>query len=172
MKVFIGYISLSGNTERMAVIIKDRLAACGCNVEMERLDTIEADTLKDYDLVLIGSYTWNKEELPYEAMEFYEELGQADVHGVKAACFGSDDLFYTNTYTAIDIFLKKMKGSGAYVYDKTLKIHQKTTTYDQTKKCEDFADQVLRWSNKRKKWRLFSRSRVLNIPHYVKSVSL
>ncbi|WP_053178207.1 flavodoxin domain-containing protein [Peribacillus loiseleuriae] len=172
MKVFIGYISLSGNTEKMAVIIKDRLAACGCEVEMERLDTIEADTLKGYDLVLIGSYTWNKEELPYEAMEFYEELGQADVHGVKAACFGSDDLSYENTYTAIDMLLEKMKDHGAYVYEETLKIHQKTTTYNQIKMCENFADQVLMWGNKRKKWRLFSRRRVLNIPHYVKSASL
>ncbi|WP_051404831.1 flavodoxin domain-containing protein [Bacillus cihuensis] len=172
MKVFIGYISLSGNTEKMAVIIKDRLAAAGCKVEMERLDRLETDTLKDYDLVFIGSYTWNKDELPYEAIEFYEELGQADVYGVKVACFGSDDLSYTNAYTAIDMLLKKMKDHGSNVYGETLKIHQKTTTYNQIKRCEDFADQVLMWSTKRKKWRLFLRSRALNILHYAKPASL
>ena len=52
MKVFIGYVSLSGNTEKMAVIIKNRMKAAGCKVYMERLDTVEVDTLKDFDLSL------------------------------------------------------------------------------------------------------------------------
>ncbi|MCO0600655.1 hypothetical protein NGI46_25320 [Peribacillus butanolivorans] len=54
MKVFIGYVSLSGNTEKMAVIIKNSMKAAGCKVYMERLDTVEVDTLKDFDLAFIG----------------------------------------------------------------------------------------------------------------------
>ncbi|MEY8191743.1 flavodoxin domain-containing protein [Peribacillus simplex] len=67
MKVFIGYVSLSGNTEKMAINIKNRMKAVGCEVYMERLDTVEVDALKDFDLAFIGLYTWNLEDLPYEA---------------------------------------------------------------------------------------------------------
>ena len=57
MKVFIGYVSLSGNTEKMAINIKNRMKAIGCEVYMERLDTVEVDALKDFDLAFIGLYT-------------------------------------------------------------------------------------------------------------------
>ncbi|MFK4392173.1 flavodoxin [Peribacillus frigoritolerans] len=53
MKVFIGYVSLSGNTEKMAININNRMKAVGCEVYMERLDTIEVDALKDFDLALL-----------------------------------------------------------------------------------------------------------------------
>ncbi|MFE4349837.1 hypothetical protein [Peribacillus butanolivorans] len=40
MKVFIGYVSLSGNTEKMAVIIKNRMKAAGCKLIWPLLDYI------------------------------------------------------------------------------------------------------------------------------------
>lgn len=56
MQVFIGYASLSGNTEKMAFVIKKRLMAVGCKVHMEELDTVEVDTLKEFDLAFFGLY--------------------------------------------------------------------------------------------------------------------
>ncbi|MDQ0882504.1 flavodoxin domain-containing protein [Peribacillus sp. V2I11] len=95
MKVFIGYVSLSGNTEKMAINIKNRMKAVGCEVYMERLDTVEVDALKDFDLAFIGLYTWNLEDLPYEANEFYEEIDQVDFAGVKVAFYGAGDLTHS-----------------------------------------------------------------------------
>ncbi|MBK5502543.1 flavodoxin domain-containing protein [Peribacillus sp. R9-11] len=63
---------------------------------MERLDTVEVDTLKDFDLAIIGLYTWNKEDLPYEANELYEEIEQVDFQEVKVAFLGAGDLTQQN----------------------------------------------------------------------------
>ncbi|KQU20906.1 hypothetical protein ASG65_22630 [Bacillus sp. Leaf13] len=172
MKVFIGYVSLSGNTEKMALIIKNRMKAAGCKVYMERLDTVEVDTLKDFDLAFIGLYTWNKEDLPYEANEFYEEIEQVDFQGVKVAFFGAGDLTHTKPCAAINILSDKMKEYGFHVFEKILKIHQESSTYDQIKKCEDFAVYAHIWGNKRKKWRFLSWNRVLSIPKCQKSAYL
>ncbi|MFD9625298.1 flavodoxin domain-containing protein [Peribacillus muralis] len=155
MKVFIGYVSLSGNTEKMAINIKNRMMAVGCEVYMERLDTVEVDTLKDFDLAFIGLYTWNQDDLPYEAHEFYEELDQADFPGGKVAFFGAGD--------AIHILSAKMKICGFTVYDRVLKMEQETPAHDQ---CEDFADQALSWGSKRMKWRFILTNLMQNNPKY------
>ncbi|MEJ9231558.1 flavodoxin domain-containing protein [Peribacillus butanolivorans] len=161
MKVFIGYVSLSGNTEKMAVIIKNRMKAAGCKVYMERLDTVEVDILKDFDLAFIGLYTWNKEDLPYEANEFNKEIEQVDFQGVKVAFFGAGDLTHTKPCAAINILSDRMKEYGFHVFEKILKIHQ-----------ESSADHALIWGNKRKKWRFLSRNLVLSIQKYQKSAYL
>ncbi|MGE7758654.1 flavodoxin domain-containing protein [Peribacillus sp. NPDC097895] len=172
MKVFIGYVSLSGNTEKMAINIKNRMKAVGCEVYMERLDTVEVDTLKDFDLAFIGLYTWNHEDLPYEANEFYEEISQVDFHGVKVAFFGAGDLNHPKPCAAIHILSDKMKEYGFDVYDRVWKTHQESTTYDEIRKCEVFADQALIWGSKRKKWRFFLWNRMLGNPKYQKSAYL
>lgn len=166
MKVFIGYVSLSGNTEKMAIIMKNRLTAAGCKVYMERLDTVEVDTLKEYDLAFIGLYTWNKDEVPYEAKEFYEEIEQIHPPNVKVAYFGSGNLNDENPCAAIHILSEKMKERGFQVYDSILKVHQEPTTYDQVKKCEEFADHALIWGRKKRKWRFLSLNGMLLFPRY------
>ncbi|MGE6376068.1 flavodoxin domain-containing protein [Peribacillus muralis] len=172
MKVFIGYVSLSGNTEKMAVNIRNQMMAVGCEVYMERLDTVEVDTLKEFDLAFIGLYTWNQEGLPYEANEFYEELDQADLHGVKVALFGAGDLSQPKPCGAINILSDKMKRCGVAVYTRVLKIDKEAPAYDMARKCEDFADQALGWGSKRKKWRFFIWNRMQNNPKYQKTAYL
>ncbi|MFC5360561.1 flavodoxin domain-containing protein [Peribacillus frigoritolerans] len=172
MKVFIGYVSLSGNTEKMAINIKNRMKAVGCEVYMERLDTVEVDALKDFDLAFIGLYTWNLEDVPYEANEFYEEIDQVDFAGVKVALFGAGDLTHSKPCAAIDILSDKMKRFGFDVYDRVLKLHQESSTYEQWRKCEDFAEHALIWGSNRKKWRFSMWDRMLGSPKYQKSVFL
>jgi flavodoxin I len=172
MKVFIGYVSLSGNTEKMAISIKNRMKAVGCEVYMERLDTVEVDALKDFDLAFIGLYTWNLEDVPYEANEFYEEIDQVDFAGVKVAFFGAGDLTHSKPCAAIDILSDKMKRFGFDVYDRVLKIHHESSTYEQLRKCEDFAEHALIWGSNRKKWRFFMWDRLLGSPNYQNSVFL
>lgn len=172
MKVFIGYVSLSGNTEKMAVNIKNRMLAVGCEVYMERLDTVEVDTLKEFDLSFIGLYTWNQEGLPYEANEFYEELDQADFHGVKVALFGAGDLSQPEPCGAINILSDKMKQCGFAVYDRVLKIDQEAPAYDRVRQCEDFANRALSWGSKRKKWRFLVWNRMQNNHKYRKTAYL
>ncbi|WP_285767168.1 flavodoxin domain-containing protein [Peribacillus sp. SI8-4] len=172
MRVFIGYVSLSGNTEKMAVNIKNRMMAVGCEVYMERLDTVEVDTLKDFDLSFIGLYTWDQEELPYEANEFYEELVQADPQGVKVALFGAGDWSQPRPCGAIDIVSNKMKSCGFAVYDRVLKIDQEAPAPDRIRQCEDFADRALSWGSKRKKWRFFIWNRMQNNPKYQRTAYL
>ncbi|TWE03730.1 flavodoxin I [Peribacillus frigoritolerans] len=172
MKVFIGYVSLSGNTEKMAISIKNRMKAVGCEVYMERLDTVEVDALKDFDLAFIGLYTWNLEDVPYEANEFYEEIDQVDFTGMKVAFFGAGDLTHSKPCAGIDILSNKMKQFGFDVYDQVLKIHHESSTYEQISKCEDFAEHALIWGSNRKKWRFLMWDRMQGSHKYQKSVFL
>lgn len=85
---------MSGNTEDIAMIIKDTLKENGFDVAIQEMDDVDADSLAEYDLLLIGTYTWGDGDLPYEAESFYDEVSSLDLKGKKAACFGSGDYAY------------------------------------------------------------------------------
>lgn len=65
MRVLIGYISMSGNTEEIAEILKNVLVLKDCEVDMEYLDQIEAETMLAYDCAFIGTYTWGDGDMPH-----------------------------------------------------------------------------------------------------------
>ncbi len=53
MKILITYFSNTGNTEKVANAIKESLE--GHHVELKKVDNIIAESLKDYNLVFLGS---------------------------------------------------------------------------------------------------------------------
>lgn len=57
-KALIAYASMSGNTEDIAMIIKDTLREYGFDVTIQEMDDVDTDSLAEYDLLLIGTYTW------------------------------------------------------------------------------------------------------------------
>lgn len=88
-KALITYASMSGNTEDIAGIIKDTLQEYSLDIDCIDMDDAEASALTSYDYVLIGTYTWGDGDLPYEAEDFFEEVQQLQLNGLKTACFGS-----------------------------------------------------------------------------------
>ncbi|MGM0836508.1 MAG: flavodoxin [Bacillota bacterium] len=147
MRIFVGYVSMSGNTEDMAAIIKEELLFAGCEVEMESLETIEVVELLTYDGIILGSYTWGNGDLPYEAEDFYEELNDWNLDGMFAACFGSGDHAYPKFCAAVDTLAHKLEERGGCLYPERLKMELSPETNEQMADCRQFARFFLSWIN-------------------------
>ncbi|MGD6781656.1 flavodoxin [Sutcliffiella horikoshii] len=148
MRIFIGYVSMSGNTEDIANILQDELLAKGCEVVLECLDTVDVEEITTYNGIFIGSYTWGDGDLPYEAEDFYEELNELKLNSIPAACFGSGDHTYPKFCAAVDTFSEKLKSCGAAVYDQTLKVESSPETQEQELECRQFAQRFITWVKK------------------------
>ncbi|UBZ22745.1 hypothetical protein JS608_01863 [Bacillus amyloliquefaciens] len=57
-KALMIYASMSGNTEDIAGIIKETLSGHQIAVDCLDMDEADADSLKAYDYVFVGTYTW------------------------------------------------------------------------------------------------------------------
>src|SRR5690625_114157 len=104
-KILMVYASLSGNTEIVTDIIEGNLQQLGHEVVVKSFDfdVIEMDELADYDAVLVGTYTWDDGELPYEAEDFYIDLEGANLTGQIFGVYGSADSFYDTYGLAIQL---------------------------------------------------------------------
>lgn len=146
MNIFIGYVSMSGNTEDIANILKDTLISAGCEVVMDSLETVDIKSILDYDCIFIGAYTWGDGDLPYEAEEFFEELTQLDLSGIYAACFGSGDHAYPQFCAAVDTFANQLDERGCHVFHRRLKIELNPETAEQIDECQQFAQSIYEWA--------------------------
>lgn len=150
MKVFIGYLSMSGNTEDMASILKNVLEFKGCDIDMGCLDETEVDNILAYDCIFIGAYTWGDGDLPYEAEDFFEDLDVHDLSGIQAACFGSGDHAYPKFCAAVDELADKLSERGANVFQQRLKIELNPETEEQILECQQFAESAYEWAVRNK----------------------
>ncbi|TVP88395.1 MAG: flavodoxin, partial [Alkalicoccus sp.] len=102
MSVLIVYATLSGHTEELAEMIKERLEKAGLEVLVEEAYDTEAGNFHEYEAVILGSYTWGDGDVPDDMMDLYEELEEKDLHGHQFAVFGSGDTGYMHFAGAVD----------------------------------------------------------------------
>lgn len=123
-KILMIYASQSGNTEMITDIIAHHLTELGHEVVIKSFDfdAIDMDTLTDHDAVLVGTYTWDDGELPYEVEDFYVDLEDADITGLLFGVYGSADSFYDTYGLAIDLVADRARNLGASVVSERLKI--------------------------------------------------
>lgn len=142
-KILMVYASLSGNTEIVTDIIEGNLQQLGHEVVVKSFDfdVIEMDELADYDAVLVGTYTWDDGELPYEAEDFYIELEHADIEGKIFGAYGSADSFYDTFGLAIDLMADRARNLGADVLDERLKIDLMPEADDE-ERCANYAKKI------------------------------
>lgn len=108
------YTSLTGNTEACAEIVSAQLEEHGIDVTMEDVMLSEPGDFLDYDIVLVGSYTYGVDGvLPDEMEEFHEELAELDLSGKVYGVFGSGDDFYPVFCSAVDDFEEQFEKAGA-----------------------------------------------------------
>lgn len=118
------FASLTGNTEEMANIVAETLEERGISVEI--LDAMQADVQEflDYDICLVGSYTYGVDGvLPDEMIDFHEELGELDLTGKVFGVFGSGDDFYEVFCAAIDFFEEQFLVTGATQGGESVKVN-------------------------------------------------
>lgn len=108
------YTSLTGNTEACAEIVSAQLEEHGIDVTMEDVMLSVPEDFLDYDIVLVGSYTYGVDGvLPDEMEEFHEELAELDLSGKVYGVFGSGDDFYPVFCSAVDDFEEQFEKAGA-----------------------------------------------------------
>ena len=118
------FASLTGNTEEMAEIVAAELEANDINVEILDVMQADAEDFLDYDICLVGSYTYGVDGvLPDEMIDFHEELGELDLTDKIFGVFGSGDDFYEVFCAAIDFFEDQFKKTGATQGGESVKIN-------------------------------------------------
>ncbi|SHG47177.1 flavodoxin [Ornithinibacillus halophilus] len=142
-KILIIYTSMTGNTELMAEAMEAHLNRKNHEVTMKNFefDPFDIKELMDYDAALVGTYTWDDGEIPYEVEDFYDELDEVDLTGKPCGVFGSADSFYDCYGGAVDLMAMRLFQAGATKQAKRLKVDLEPSDED-IRKCEQMADEI------------------------------
>lgn len=144
-KVLMVYASLSGNTEIITDIIAEHLTEIGHQVVVKSFDfdVIDMTTLHEYDAVLVGTYTWDDGELPYESEDFYIDVETVDISDIIFGVYGSADSFYDTYGLAIDLMADRIKNQGGNLLAERLKIDLEPNNSDMPL-IEEFVNRISR----------------------------
>jgi len=88
-KIGLFYGTDTGNTERVADLIKDAFG--GDMVEVHDIATSKASDFDQYDKIILGQPTWYYGELQSSWDDFWEDFKGIDFTGKTVACFGLGD---------------------------------------------------------------------------------
>lgn len=96
-RAIICYLSYSGNTEEVAQLIEHKLRTDEINVDMHEIGIDPPVDMEVYDLIFLGTFTWDQGRTPDEMKEFVLEIGYKPeniaVFGSGDTQFGGDELF-------------------------------------------------------------------------------
>lgn len=98
MKILIAYHSFSGNTEEIAEMIQDRLNHHGYQPELYEIGMgAYFPELSNYDIVMLGTFTWDLGSTPAEVKDFVADVGYKPdniaVFGSGETQFGGEEMF-------------------------------------------------------------------------------
>jgi len=97
MNVLIAYFTYSGNTEEIAEIIEKRLLEQGVSVDMYEIGFGVIPDVATYDVIFLGTFTWDYGATPDEVKDFIREVGYKPdnmaIFGSGDTQFGGDALF-------------------------------------------------------------------------------
>lgn len=139
------YASMTGNTEEIADIFGETLEKHGIEVDIEECVTVSPEDLLDYDICLVGAYTYDFGEIPDEFVDFYEEMAEVDFSGKICASFGSGDTFYDDYCLLVDFIQTRFKEQGGTIAGEGIKVDLDPDTDDIAAietLCEAIVDQV------------------------------
>jgi flavodoxin short chain len=139
-KVLIVYGSTTGNTEYAAGVIEKTLSESGYQVELMDAADIDARDMKgDYELVFLGSSTWNdrESEIQEDMRSIYETLEDSELDGKLVATFGCGDETYENFCAAVDLLSERAESLGASLLSDGLKIDGDP---------RNFEDEIVEWT--------------------------
>ena len=148
MNTIIVFASMAGTTELMAQTIASELMKAGEQVTVKDAFEADAEELKSYERILIGSYTWGDGDLSDEIAGIYDELAKIDLTGKKAAAFGSGDTSYKHFARAVDILEEALKMQGCEIITNGLKVDSWSENEEEIEtKCKSYAKELLSLSS-------------------------
>ncbi|MDW0118846.1 flavodoxin [Sporosarcina thermotolerans] len=93
----IAYASWSGNTEEVAEIVEETLLSEGLDVTVHRIGNGPIPNPRQFDAMIIGSFTWDKGATPDKVKDFVADISYKPenvyVFGTGDTQFGGDELF-------------------------------------------------------------------------------
>lgn len=144
MKLLIGYVSMSGNTEDIANLIRHTWQDAGHDVSIsDDLESLRIEQFAEYDAVILGTYTWGDGDVPYEAEDFVYDLEESSLNGLPCAAFGSGDTDYPKYCAAVDTVEQAFQTAGGHVLVPALKIEFDPDTDEKKEACFTFANTFL-----------------------------
>lgn len=137
------YASMTGNTEEMSEAVAEGIREEGGELVMKSVLDANVSELKQYEGILLGTYTWGDGDLPDEFLDFYDEMDHIQLKYKRAAVFGSCDSAYLAYGAAVDTLIEKLKELGADVVLPGLKIEMTPSSQDK-ETCKEFGRQFVR----------------------------
>ncbi len=137
-KVLLAYASMSGNTEAIADVIEEVLVEEKLTVNRLEVFDLTPEDIRDFDYIILGSYTWGDGELPDEFLDFYDEMDDIDFSQKKVAIFGSGDMAYDIFCGAVDLLEEKVQSQGGTLMTEGLKVELAPYGED-VEKCKAYA---------------------------------
>lgn len=144
MKCTLLYGTLSGSTMTAAGIVSDVLTAAGHQVDTIMVDGATKDQIKDSQLVIFGSPSWEDEgkdgqPLP-DMTKFLKTLTAEDLDGKKIAIFGLGDTSYQHFCGAVDVMTELLKTLKAASIIEPLRVDRYYSLPDNETKTRQWAD--------------------------------
>src|SRR5690606_31497450 len=113
MKTIIVFGSFVGNTETMAGYIRDGLSQSGMQCDVRDVMDVSADILNDYDLLIIGSPTYEPKMIQEDMLPSSDQLEKMRLGGKLAAAFGPGDSAWPDFCSAVEMLEERLRHCGA-----------------------------------------------------------
>lgn len=119
MKISILYVSISGNTEKMAEYIKEGILDAG-DIEVKLMniagdDTVDSEFLRESSAVIIGTPTYSG-SMAWQLKKWFDTDTSVNLAGKLGAAFATAKFLQGGPGVAIDSLLQHMLVKGMIVY--------------------------------------------------------
>ncbi len=113
-KVGLFFGTTTGKTEGVADLIVDEFVSRSVEIESKDIAKASLEDLLAYDVLIIGSPTWDIGQLQSDWESIYEDLDKLNFAGKKVAYFGTGDQYgYADNFMdAIGILEEKISSRG------------------------------------------------------------
>lgn len=144
MTALIVYATNGGNTALLSQFVQAGLEKSGYQVTRKNVKETSIDELANYDLVVLGSSTWDEGKLQgrlhVDMRPFVEQLKNYDFAGKPVAVFGLGHYSYTFTCNAAKLLTEAVEGSHGRLVTEPFKVDDVVDLF--TDSAEEWASQI------------------------------
>ncbi len=114
-KIGLFYASSTGNTEKVAQLIKNKISKN--EVDLHDIAQSVDNAMENYDLIIIGASTWGEGDLQDDWEDYIDNLDKINFSNKTVAMFGlgDQDEYYDNFLDAMGTIYYKIIEHGANV---------------------------------------------------------
>lgn len=137
------YASWTGNTEEIAEILTEKLEELQVNVTLRECHQADPEDFMDYDIAVVGTYTYGSQgSLPEEIEDFYDDLDAVDLTGKIYGVLGSGEEIYGFFCKSVGDFDNQFQKTGALKGAESVKIEFNAKKED-IKRITIFAEELV-----------------------------